>query len=167
MSRSINAYLIGFIMDNRSNKIDFDTIVIGKEEFIPLHKGKKVIFFRKKMSISIALSSSDNGRSITQTMPRKTYLICDLVTSLRMVKKSSIDGGAILINSLNVIDDLIKFKKIRVPKMHEKVLYSFLNRLTFYRTYGKFLNTEGISRDDLCEAITWMKEQVMTNCIIL
>jgi len=160
-------YLIGFKISGKLNKMNFYCLLLGDNEFTPLHKKQKIIFFKDiKLSVK-AFKNSDLIDCYRGVLPKKLQMVCDLVKTEKLIESSNIDRQAVILNTLNMLDDLICFLKINIPKKYRVIIYSLLDRLTFYRTFGRYLKENNLRRKEILEAVMWMKNCVLRNSIII
>jgi hypothetical protein len=162
-----NMYLLAFRIINQPKNVDFYSYAIYNDECTPLHEGTRLIFFESRDDGQRAFARSKLAKKYSAPLPTKVHMICDLAETERLLRDASIDRQAVIINTCNLVDDILSFQGRIMPSRYRDSLYPLLDRLTFYRTYGKFLEKRRIRRSELLKALVWMKRALRRNAIVI
>jgi hypothetical protein len=147
--------IIGFKIFPGSQKIDFFTVIIYVEDDRPITKDKRLLFCTKLKLIPKIIK---HGFPITKNLTLsscKPSLICNINESIRLIESEDIDDSAIILNSLNIMFDLVKSTEFNIPNQYNKILFSFADHLTFERSISNFFEQENIDRKLILDAFLW------------
>lgn len=160
-------YLIGFKLNPDSEKPEIYTLVFG-EKNRPLIKNEQIIFFPTPEAACRALEFCG-----TETLTSIDFiaddieLIVDIAETLYLISSEEIDLNNTILNTINLLDDIIIALEIHRPQFYKNNLYKFADHLTFNRSITPFLETEQITRASIINSLLWCIGAITVQSIIL
>ncbi len=161
-------YLVGFRLNPDSADVDLYTLMtFGGEENSPIMVENKILFFSDPALMHIALKLANGKITHYETPSEEAAVIYNIPEMLNILQTSNIDETALIVDSLNILDDLMKSLQQVLPEEYKRILYPFADHLTFQHEFGKFLKERQIARSLLCHAINWLIDTVFSNSKLL
>lgn len=146
----------------------------GEEETIvktdrPIVHDDLIVFFTNPELAHSALNLAEPEMANLNINFKEVSLVCNILYILHMIHHKDIDDSGRIINSLNVIFDLVKATQISMPVQYKEALYSFADHLTFNKEYASFFTENNIGRNFMEDAVLWCvgtvvcKSKILTN----
>lgn len=148
-------WLIGFRIDPDNVNPQLYTLMIINEKDHPIIVDKQILFFTKPRLADKALELADPDIRKLGPAPKKVDLVCDIAQMLHLVESKKVDPSAFILNCLNTLFDLIRAWKYPMPPEYKRILHKFAGHLTFEKEFESFLIKEGISREEIFNALFW------------
>jgi hypothetical protein len=159
--------IIGFKIFSSTKKIDFYTIIFYGDNDRPIMKNDRILFFTKLKFVPEII---ENGLPETKNLmlsSRQASFICDLKEALRLIENEDIDNFATIIDSLNMIFDLVRSTKLNFPDQYKKALFLFADHLTFDRSISDFFEQTKLSRTLMIDGILWCIGAIFSKSIVV
>ncbi|QUY46219.1 hypothetical protein [Acaryochloris marina] len=164
-------WLIGFRFDPDIAKPDFLTLIFSGDEDLPLTLNNYILFFRDIKLIEIEADPSSEIQNLQ--LPQEINLVVDIAEISYILFNEDIDESIAILDSLNIIFDLVKATGISFKPIDKKNLYALADHLTFSKDLSSFFCNIDITRENIHDAILWCigaicsKSKLLENKIIL
>lgn len=168
-------YLTGFILDPDLEEPQLYTLYFlddGRDKPLveddrPIVHDGKIVFFTTPELAQTAFKLAEPELAYLNPNFEEVALVCNIAVILYMIHYEDIDNYATIIDSLNLIFDLVKATKIHMPEGYKKALYKFADHLTVEREYASFFSANNIARTLIGEATLWCVGAIVCKSIIL
>lgn len=158
-------YLVGFKLDPDRENCDFFTVVFCGDIDQPLTIDDYIIFFNDISILSKTLEFV--APEILQDLDISDFAIIDIAEMLYLIEREKIDNSAIILNGLNMIFDLVKASRLKMPDECKRILYRFADYCTFNQEISVFFENENISRKQIINNILWCIGAIVSKSKIL
>lgn len=142
------AWLVGFLINPEAETPEVYTLILPGEVDQPLSEGGYLLFFRDPASAAQFL----NGR---RHLTGEVDAVYNLAMVLYLLAHKNCDTTAIIVDSLNILFDLVTAIKITMPIKYKEPLYCLADHLTFNQEFASFLNEQNISRTIIIDGLIW------------
>jgi hypothetical protein len=146
-------WVIGFRVDPDRENYDFLTVIFSGDIDRPLTIDGYVIFFNKLDVLSETLELA--APEILQNLDISEFYIVDIAMTIHLIHKGEIDDSVVIVESLNIIIDLVKAARWPMPNEYKSILYQAADHFTFSKDITAFFESQNVSRTQVLDAITW------------
>ena len=157
-------WIIKLMLNVNERQTEYYALFFDKENDKPLIFENKLLLFDENAVIKL-LNETENLKR-TNDLEKNIDLVYDSKKVFYLIMRRSIDMEAILVNSINILLDLINSLLIEIPPNLKKPIFLLADHLTFYRRYGKFLNDNQISRESVDEFFQWIETVIVNNSVV-
>ena len=156
-------WLIAFHLDPDTEYPNIYTLFVTEDS--PLVSDEYIVFFNEPGLASKAVEMYGDG--VKDGLPQEVDLHCYIAESLYLINSEAVDPSATIINSLNILLDLVKATRLSMPEEYERLLYAFADYLTFDRDLSVFFAQEGNTRSRVLDAVLWCIGAVVSKSKVL
>ncbi len=107
----------------------YTLLAVGGENERPLTAEGSILFFTKPERAAAALTL-DPSMSHLGAAPQEVESVCDVAESLYLVNSQDSDAQGTLLDSLLILDDLIRATSLHMPERYQSILTELTARLT-------------------------------------
>lgn len=138
------------------------------ERDVPLMVDGRIVFFTDPARAP-ELIQKHGGEWVTDPMDvKKPSFWCDVAQALHFLSAGGIDTTASVVETVNVLLDLVRASGAEIEDRRRRVLYSIADYCTMSKDLTKYLEEEGdYSSDELVDAVLWCVGAVVVKARIL
>jgi len=151
-----------FPIEHKSITI-YNLMVYGDIEYTTLKNNKLLFFLQIKDRKKIYIQDKSFSK---YKLPSKIALTCDLIHTIRLLRKVNIDNHAIILNCSNTLMDLIDALKMPLPKLYRNGIYQLAGRLTFHKEFASFFEETKYKREFIIKGLLKIEEMILNNALI-
>lgn len=149
-------YLVGFRLDPGAETAQFYTLfVLESDNDRPLVQENRVLFFTDPARAHAALQLSDNDMARLGAAPKEVEILCDIAQALYIANAQDEDTDGVLLETIALLDDLIRAAQINVPAIYMATLSALSERLSTSPEFATMLAKAGVDRETIEDAIMW------------
>ncbi|PRY02749.1 hypothetical protein CLV24_1472 [Pontibacter ummariensis] len=157
-------WLIGVQIDIEIEEPEFYFIIIPDEIDKVLLRRKKILMFNKKELCSFLLEDYNiKIENIDSGFINELDFVYKIRDVIDLVKNEGIDRQTVVIDSLNILFDVITSIDIEIPQPYKEILYDFADFLTFDTNISKGLKQVKYSSIDIIDAVYWLNGCMFSN----
>jgi hypothetical protein len=146
-------WVIGFRIDPDREGYDFLTVIFSGDADVPLTIDGYIVFFNRIDVLSKFLELA--VPEVLQNLDVSEFYIVDIAMIIYLINKEKIDDAAVIVDSLNIIIDLVKAARFSIPDEYKLALYQAADYFTFSKEISTFFETSNITRIQLLNIIAW------------
>lgn len=158
-------WLIGFRIDPDQENYDFLTVIFSGDIDQPLTIDGYIVFFNEIDVLSKTLELVIP--EVMQNLDVSEFEIVDLAAALYLIDVGKIDDSAIIVNTLNILIDLVKATRLKMFNEYKPILYQAADRFTFSKEISAFFDSENVTRKEMLNIITWCIGSIVSKSKIL
>jgi hypothetical protein len=158
-------WITGFRIDPDRENYDVLTVIFSGDTDRPLTIDGYIVFFNKIDVLSKFLEIS--APEVLQNLDISEFEVVDIATALYLINKEKIDNSSVIVDSINIIIDLVKAARYPIPDEYKLVLYKTADYFTFSKEISTFFETSNITRIQLLDIITWCVGVIVVKSKIL
>ena len=146
-------WLIGLRIDPDRENCDFFTILFSGDIDVPLTIDNYIVFFDEIdfLSKTIELEVPE----IFNDLNTSEIELVDLAQTLYLISVEDIDNSATIVDSLNIIIDLVKASGFTMTNASKSILFEVADYFTFNKKISDFFDNSNMSRTEVIDTILW------------
>lgn len=158
--------LIGIRLEVQRDTPEFFFLAFtGDSAMLPLMRDDRILVFTNKRHFRRVISLAGCEESAAEA--RRNELWFGVGRAIVYLERESIDDWACIIESINLLDDLLIAVNLRRPATYAKHLDALADYLTFDRDLDAFFATASFDRHAACDALRWCIGAVFTRITLL
>jgi hypothetical protein len=143
-------------------------LIYEGETDVPLMVDGRIVFFTDPVRAHDLIREYGATLVADHIDVAKPFFWCDVAQALHFLSAGGFDGGAAVLNAVNVLLDLVKATGIKMIDGRRKALYAIANYCTFNKDLTKYLEEEGDhSSRELVDAVLWCVGAIVVKSRIL
>lgn len=146
-------YLVGLRIEPEIFEPQLYTIYVDDDRPIT-YKRQPILFVRPDLA-EAALQKSDCGAAAFGPAPGEVYTVYDFAEALYTLRHRDEDQDSSLLDCINLVLDFCTVTEGTFPAGYRHCLESLADQLTFDRSFGEFVERNGISRTTVTDALYW------------
>lgn len=161
-------WLIGFIIDPDNTEPKLFTLIFTGKTDRPLASESYIVFLNNIKLVPDLMNSIELESGQKTMIPEEIEYVINIPNLLYLISIGDIDESTTVVDSLNIIFDILKETRLSVPDKYKNQLYKFANYLTFDKDISKFFNEQkDISRKEVIDALLWFIGAIVSKSKLL
>ena len=159
--------IVGIILNAESEQPEIYGLMIETETDDMVTDQGDLLFVTDIKGIESIFSFANDEIRARFELPTEATETVDLALALYLLQNEDADQNAEILDSLNLIFDLMRAINAEIPAERKKTLYGLADFLTFDNDLAGYLERSGVSRHEVIDHIIWCCGMLMTHSRIL